>query len=77
MSQEHGFAVKRLQGHRKNALFASAAGSIAAVSGKACAVSDTAQRSRDKGRGRSMAQDFLYETGKLFVKQGGTYDKEI
>ena len=48
MSQEHGFAVKRLQGHRKNALFASAAGSIAAVSGKACAVSDTAQRSRDK-----------------------------
>lgn len=48
MSQEHGFAVKRLQGHRKNALFASAAGSIAAVFGKACAVSDTAQRSRDK-----------------------------
>ena len=48
MSQEHGFAVKRLQSHRKTALFASAAGSIAAVSGKACAVSDIAQRSRDK-----------------------------
>ena len=24
-----------------------------------------------------MAQDFLYETGKLFVKQGGTYDKAV
>lgn len=34
-------------------------------------------RNSPLGRGRSMAQDFLYETGKLFVKQGGTYDKEI
>lgn len=48
MSQEYGFAAKRLQGHRENALFVSAAGSIAAVFGKACAVSDTAQRNRDK-----------------------------
>lgn len=48
MSQEHGFAAKRLQGSRKNALFASAADSTAAVFGKACAVSDTAQRNRDK-----------------------------
>lgn len=48
MSQEHGFAAKRLHGSRKNALFASAADSTAAVFGKACAASDTAERSRDK-----------------------------
>ena len=69
MSQEHGFAVKRLQGHRKNALFASAAGSIAAVSGKACAVSDIAQRSRDKEVLESFAGDEAWR--RIFcMKQG-------
>lgn len=51
MSQEYGFAVsKDCRAAERMRFFASAAGSIAAVSvfGKACAVSDTAQRSRDK-----------------------------
>lgn len=49
MSQEYGFAVsKDCRAAERMRFFASAAGSIAAVSGKACAVSDTAQRGRDK-----------------------------
>ena len=48
MSQEHGFAVKRLQAEIDIHIHFKVAGSIAAVSGKACAVSDIAQRSRDK-----------------------------